>query len=126
MHTNFWLFFRVSCRVCSNEFGFLVFMYCYSCKYFSIFYALFICNLKLSSIIAINSLFVGFPFAAEMVYPKIFSTASCCPLPHAISIARLIDSNNISCIFVYVVYAINQFNPINIYRFYLKMFIGLM
>ena len=44
-------------------------------------YALFSSSLSLSAIIAINSLFVGFPLAAEMVYPKIFSTASCCPRP---------------------------------------------
>ena len=51
------------------------------------FYALFNSKRNLSAIIAINSLLVGFPFAAEMVYPKIFSTASCCPLPQATSIA---------------------------------------
>jgi len=41
----------------------------------------------LSAIIAINSLLVGFPFAAEIVYPNMFSTASACPLAHATSIA---------------------------------------
>ena len=30
-------------------------------------------NLSLSAIIAINSEFVGFPFAAEIVYPCFFS-----------------------------------------------------
>ena len=47
---------------------------------FFIYYADFNSNLNLSAIIAINSLFVGFPFDAEIVYPKIFSTASCWPL----------------------------------------------
>jgi len=50
-------------------------------------YALFNSNLNLSAIIAINSELVGFPFAAEIVYPNMFSTTSCCPLPHATSIA---------------------------------------
>ena len=54
---------------------------------FSIYYALFNSRRSLSAIIAINSEFVGFPFTAEIVYPKIFSTTSCCPLPHATSIA---------------------------------------
>ena len=47
----------------------------------------FISSLNLSAIIAINSLLVGFPFAAETVYPNIFSTTSGCPLPQATSIA---------------------------------------
>jgi len=34
-----------------------------------------------------NSEFVGFPFAAEIVYPKMLSTACCSPLAHATSIA---------------------------------------
>ena len=34
-----------------------------------------------------NSDFVGFPFAAEIVYPNIFSTTSAWPLPQATSIA---------------------------------------
>lgn len=42
---------------------------------------------SLSAIMAINSEFVGLPFAADTVYPKIFSTASVFPLPHATSIA---------------------------------------
>ena len=52
-----------------------------------ILYALFNSSLNLSAIIAINSEFVGFPFAADTVYPNMFSTASCCPLPQATSIA---------------------------------------
>ena len=50
-------------------------------------YALFNSSLNLSAIIAINSEFVGFPLAAETVYPKIFSIASTSPRPHATSIA---------------------------------------
>ena len=50
-------------------------------------YALFNSSLNLSAIIAINSLFVGLPLLAETVYPKILSTTSCCPRPHATSIA---------------------------------------
>ena len=38
-------------------------------------YAVFNSSLNLSAIIAINSEFVGFPFAADTVYPNIFSTA---------------------------------------------------
>jgi len=30
---------------------------------------------------------VGFPFAADIVYPNMLSTLSCCPLAHATSIA---------------------------------------
>lgn len=52
-----------------------------------ILYALFNSKRNLSAIIAINSLFVGFPFAAETVYPKIFSIKSTSPLPQATSIA---------------------------------------
>ena len=44
---------------------------------FFIYYADFNSSLNLSAIIAINSEFVGFPLAAEIVYPNIFSTASC-------------------------------------------------
>ncbi len=54
---------------------------------FLTFYALFNSSLSLSAIIAINSLLVGFPRFADTVYPKIFSTVSACPLPHATSIA---------------------------------------
>ena len=51
------------------------------------FYAVFSSSLNLSAIIAINSEFVGLPFAADTVYPKILSTVSPSPLPHATSIA---------------------------------------
>lgn len=52
-----------------------------------LYYADFNSNLNLSAIIAINSEFVGFPLAADTVYPKMLSTVSVCPLPHATSIA---------------------------------------
>ena len=45
-------------------------------------YADFNSSLSLSAIIAINSLLVGFPLTAEIVYPNIFSTVSFCPRPH--------------------------------------------
>jgi len=54
------------------------------------YYALFNSSLNLSAIIAINSEFVGFPLAAEIVYPNMFSTTSCWPLPHATSIALVL------------------------------------
>ena len=53
----------------------------------TISYALFNSKRNLSAIIAINSEFVGLPFAADIVYPKIFSTVFCSPLPQATSIA---------------------------------------
>lgn len=62
-------------------------MYFYSHISYITSYALFSSNLSLSAIIAINSLFVGFPFAADTVYPKMFSTVLCSPLPHVTSIA---------------------------------------
>jgi hypothetical protein len=68
---------------------------------------------------------VGFPFAAEMVYPKMFSTASCCPLPHATSIAWRIALKQTFMFLLKVSKAINFPLPINIYWFYSKMFIGM-
>ena len=75
------------------------------------FYALFNSKRNLSAIIAINSEFVGFPLAAEIVYPKILSTASCCPLPHATSIAwRIARSTRLGV----VLNLCESLNPINI------------
>ena len=54
---------------------------------FVLFYAVFNSKRNLSAIIAINSELVGFPLLADIVYPNMFSTASCWPLPHATSIA---------------------------------------
>ena len=87
MHTNFLTFQLHFSNIRCNECKFLFSVYSYSCNVLSISYADFNSSLSLSAIIAINSEFVGFPLLAEIVYPKIFSTASCCPLPHATSIA---------------------------------------
>ena len=89
------------------------------------FYADFNSSLNLSAIIAINSEFVGFPFAAEIVYPNILSTASCSPLPHATSIACRIALKQTFWILSKAHKAINFSIPINIYWFYSKMFIGM-
>ena len=49
----------------------------HSLEVYVLFYALFNSKRNLSAIIAINSEFVGLPFAADTVYPNIFSTMSC-------------------------------------------------
>lgn len=87
MHSNFILTHHAFYTVRCNEVEFSYSIFSYSPKYYDISYADFNSSLNLSAIIAINSEFVGFPFAAEIVYPKIFSTISCCPLPHATSMA---------------------------------------
>ena len=63
------------------------FIFSCSSNAFIIFYAVFNSKRSLSAIIAINSLFVGLPFAADTVYPNIFSTSSFFPLDQATSIA---------------------------------------
>ena len=64
-------------------------------------YALFKSNLNLSAIIAINSLFVGFPLFEFTVYPNILSTVSIWPLFQATSIACLIALSTLDGVVLY-------------------------
>lgn len=92
---------------------------------FVLFYAVFNSKRNLSAIIAINSELVGFPLLADIVYPNMFSTASCWPLPHATSIAwRIALSTRLGVVACFMLsYKFNKYFKFFIYLLVYVFFI---
>ena len=96
---------------------------------FVLFYAVFNSKRNLSAIIAINSLLVGFPLLADIVYPNMFSTASCWPLPHATSIAwRIARSTRLGVVLNFMfIKELNKYQrnikPLSVYISFIYSFI---